>query len=177
MTLISMLPLSDNSEAGPSVLLVERAPLSSDRWTPDAATAQMPLRQLAAWSGCALPTSPASTSPGSRSTGGRARPTSPASTSSLRTPAACVLGLDGRQLGPAAAAAGLLTLTTTAIQRGGPIDMRDAIERAFTRMPMTDRPSPDGTLYSPEGYNLVSAALAKAGWTNVTANQTPDEKN
>ncbi|KAK8112984.1 hypothetical protein PG984_013510 [Apiospora sp. TS-2023a] len=56
-------------------------------------------------------------------------------------------------------------------------DMRDAIERAFTRMPATDRPSPDGVLYSPEGYNVVSAALAKAGWANVTANDVPDEKN
>ncbi|KAL2279822.1 hypothetical protein FJTKL_13178 [Diaporthe vaccinii] len=56
-------------------------------------------------------------------------------------------------------------------------DMQAAIDRAFSRMPATDRPSPDGVLYSPEGYNVVSAALATAGWKKVTANEAPDEKN
>lgn len=56
-------------------------------------------------------------------------------------------------------------------------DMQAAVDRAFSRMPATDRPSPDGILYSPYGYNVVSAALAMAGWKNVTANAEPNEKN
>lgn len=56
-------------------------------------------------------------------------------------------------------------------------DMQAPIDRAFSCMPATDRPSPNGVLYSPEGYNVVSAALAAAGWKNVTVNEVPDEKN
>ncbi|KAL1634694.1 hypothetical protein SLS56_002096 [Neofusicoccum ribis] len=55
-------------------------------------------------------------------------------------------------------------------------DMAPAVSRAFERMPWTDHPSTDGIDYRPEGYNLISTTLAAAGWKNVTANATPNEK-
>ncbi|KAK8092417.1 uncharacterized protein PG998_014902, partial [Apiospora kogelbergensis] len=164
------------SEAGHSVLLVERGPVSSGRWIPDAATAQMPFDN---W----RPEWLRGTNLTRFDVPGLAQYfwSSQANITCVdqpENPAACVLG------GSTAVNSALWWRPPAKDfdDNGYPegwksVDMRDAIERAFTRMPATDRPSPDGTLYSPEGYNLVSAALAKAGWTNVTANKTPDEKN
>ena len=42
--------------------------------------------------------------------------------------------------------------------------MQAASERAFTRMPWTDHSSTDGVLYNPQGYELISHALANIGW-------------
>lgn len=55
--------------------------------------------------------------------------------------------------------------------------MAAATERVFTRIPGTDHPSKDGQLYLQSGYNIVAPGLAKAGWTNITANNVPSEKN
>ena len=55
--------------------------------------------------------------------------------------------------------------------------MQSAVDRTFERIPFTDRPSTDGVLYKPEGYNIVGGALAAAGWQNVTADDVPDQKD
>ncbi|KAK5107138.1 hypothetical protein LTR62_001696 [Meristemomyces frigidus] len=56
-------------------------------------------------------------------------------------------------------------------------DMEPAVDRVFERIPFTDRPSMDGVLYKPQGYNIVAGALAAAGWSNVTADNVPGKKN
>jgi cellobiose dehydrogenase (acceptor) len=56
-------------------------------------------------------------------------------------------------------------------------NMEAAVARTFERIPFTDRPSTDGILYKPEGYNIVAGALAAAGWDNVTADDEPAKKN
>ncbi|PSK36656.1 Cellobiose dehydrogenase [Elsinoe australis] len=56
-------------------------------------------------------------------------------------------------------------------------DMEESIGRVFEKIPWTDRPSRDGKLYLPQGYNALSGALEKAGWTSVTANDQPGEKH
>jgi cellobiose dehydrogenase (acceptor) len=55
--------------------------------------------------------------------------------------------------------------------------MAAATGRVFTRIPGTDHPSKDGQLYLQSGYNIVAPGLAKAGWTNITANNVPGQKN
>ncbi|KAK6825443.1 hypothetical protein PG987_012937 [Apiospora arundinis] len=164
------------SEAGHSVLLVERGPVSSGRWIPDAATAQMPFDN---W----RPEWLRGTNLTRFDVPGLAQyfwssQDNITCADQPENPAACVLG------GSTAVNSALWWRPPAKDfdDNGYPegwksADMRDAIERAFTRMPATDRPSPDGILYSPEGYNVVSAALTKAGWSNVTANEAPDEKN
>ena len=56
-------------------------------------------------------------------------------------------------------------------------DKQPAISRVFERIPFTDRPSMDGKLYKPQGYEIVGGALAAAGWASVTAVDVPAEKN
>ena len=56
-------------------------------------------------------------------------------------------------------------------------DMAPAISRVFSRIPGTYIPSQDGKDYLPNGYNLIGSALAGAGWQNVTANSVPNSKN
>ncbi|KAK3111223.1 hypothetical protein LTR53_013734 [Teratosphaeriaceae sp. CCFEE 6253] len=56
-------------------------------------------------------------------------------------------------------------------------DMEPAIARVFDRIPFTERPSMDGKLYKPEGYNIVGGVLAAAGWKDVSADAVPGEKN
>jgi len=56
-------------------------------------------------------------------------------------------------------------------------DLEPAIERTFERIPFTDRPSMDGVLYKPQGYDIIGGALAASGWDNITANAEPASKN
>ena len=56
-------------------------------------------------------------------------------------------------------------------------DVEPAIARTFERIPFTDRPSMDGVLYKPQGYEVVAGALAASGWDNVTADESPAAKN
>ncbi|KAI0150382.1 fungal cellulose binding domain-containing protein [Xylariaceae sp. FL1272] len=56
-------------------------------------------------------------------------------------------------------------------------DMTTATSRVFSRIPGTDHPSKDGQLYLQQGYNVIAGGLAAAGWSNVTANNVPDQKN
>ncbi|RDW73920.1 cellobiose dehydrogenase protein [Coleophoma crateriformis] len=56
-------------------------------------------------------------------------------------------------------------------------DMANASARVMSRIPGTDHPSLDGKLYMQEGFDVVSTGLGNAGWSNVTANNVPDQKN
>jgi cellobiose dehydrogenase (acceptor) len=55
--------------------------------------------------------------------------------------------------------------------------MATPVSRVFSRIPGTYIPSQDGIDYNPNGYNLLGGALAAAGWSNVSANSVPNQKN
>lgn len=56
-------------------------------------------------------------------------------------------------------------------------DVAAATSRVFSRIPGTDIPSADGQLYLQNGYNVLTSGLETAGWTYVTANSVPGQKN
>ncbi|KAI1373926.1 carbohydrate-binding module family 1 protein [Hypoxylon crocopeplum] len=56
-------------------------------------------------------------------------------------------------------------------------DMASATKRVFSRIPGTDHPSLDGQRYYQQGFEVLSSGLKSAGWTEVTANDVPDKKN
>lgn len=164
------------SEAGQSVLLIERGPPSSGRWIPNVETAALPFDN---WRpGWLNGTNLTRFDVPGLAQYFWASMTNITCSDQADNPAGCVLG------GSTAVNSALWWRPPAEDfdENGYPegwkaADMQAAIDRAFSRMPATDRPSPDGVLYSPEGYNVVSAALAAAGWNNVTANEVPDEKN
>lgn len=55
--------------------------------------------------------------------------------------------------------------------------MESASSRVFSRIPGTDHPSMDGERYLQTGFDVVSQGLTGAGWTSVTANEVPAQKN
>ena len=55
--------------------------------------------------------------------------------------------------------------------------MSTATSRVFSRIPGTDTPSTDGKLYLQQGFDVISGGLKSAGWTQVTANNSPNSKN
>ncbi|ORY64787.1 fungal cellulose binding domain-containing protein [Pseudomassariella vexata] len=56
-------------------------------------------------------------------------------------------------------------------------DMSAAAGRVFSRIPGTDHPSMDGTLYLQQGFNVLASGLKAGGWAEITANSVPDQKN
>ena len=56
-------------------------------------------------------------------------------------------------------------------------DVSSAASRVFSRIPGTYAPSVNGQIYGRWGYNLLSSALQAAGWQSVTANNAPNSKN
>ncbi|KAH6638985.1 hypothetical protein C7974DRAFT_353168 [Boeremia exigua] len=56
-------------------------------------------------------------------------------------------------------------------------DMSAAVDRTFKRIAGTDTPSSDGKLYKQEGFDVLSGALGADGWTNLKANDKPNEKH
>ncbi|KAK3682730.1 carbohydrate-binding module family 1 protein [Podospora appendiculata] len=56
-------------------------------------------------------------------------------------------------------------------------DLAAATSRVFSRIPGTDTPSKDGKLYLQEGFNALAGGLKTAGWSQVTANNSPNQKN
>ncbi|RYO77912.1 hypothetical protein DL766_001885 [Monosporascus sp. MC13-8B] len=57
-------------------------------------------------------------------------------------------------------------------------DVARAQERVFSRIPGTTRPSVDGKLYMHQGVDVLSGALEAAGWENVPEpNSAPTKKN
>ncbi|KAG0643000.1 hypothetical protein HOY80DRAFT_1134116 [Tuber brumale] len=56
-------------------------------------------------------------------------------------------------------------------------DMASVTDKVFTRIPSTDIPSTDGIRYLQEPYDVVTKVLSAAGYTSVTANDSPNKKN
>ncbi|KAK8229049.1 cellobiose dehydrogenase [Phyllosticta capitalensis] len=56
-------------------------------------------------------------------------------------------------------------------------DMSAAVERVFDRIPSSYTTSMDGKLYQQQGFQVVQGALAAAGWMQVVANDVPNNKN
>ncbi|KAF7586668.1 hypothetical protein BBP40_008517 [Aspergillus hancockii] len=55
-------------------------------------------------------------------------------------------------------------------------DMKAAADRVFARIPGTVTPSTDGKLYLKQGENVLMKGLKAAGWQSVTLNEVPDQK-
>ncbi|KAF2202979.1 cellobiose dehydrogenase-like protein [Delitschia confertaspora ATCC 74209] len=56
-------------------------------------------------------------------------------------------------------------------------DMAASAKEVFRRNPWTDHPSTDGKLYKQEGFEVLATALSADGWTQVTANNVPEQKH
>ncbi|KAJ9137225.1 Fungal cellulose binding domain-containing protein [Pleurostoma richardsiae] len=56
-------------------------------------------------------------------------------------------------------------------------DVAAATSRVFSRIPGTDHPSLDGKLYLQQGFDVIASGLRSAGWQQVTANDQPASKN
>ncbi|KAK3944430.1 cellobiose dehydrogenase [Diplogelasinospora grovesii] len=56
-------------------------------------------------------------------------------------------------------------------------DLVSATDRVFSRIPGTTAPSMDGKLYLPQGFDMLGGSLAKAGWKYIVPNDHPDQKN
>jgi len=56
-------------------------------------------------------------------------------------------------------------------------DMVNATNRVFSRIPGTDHSSVDGIRYLQDGFNVVRTGLTMSGWREVTANDVPADKN
>ncbi|KAI2620597.1 carbohydrate-binding module family 1 protein [Hypoxylon sp. NC1633] len=56
-------------------------------------------------------------------------------------------------------------------------DMDAATKRVFSRIPGTDHPSLDGKRYYQQGFEVLAGGFRSAGWTEVTANDAPNQKN
>ncbi|KAF3761134.1 hypothetical protein M406DRAFT_64170 [Cryphonectria parasitica EP155] len=57
------------------------------------------------------------------------------------------------------------------------IDVVNATSRVFSRIPGTWHPSMDDKLYLPQGYNMLAGGLNASGWAYVLANDVPAQKN
>ncbi|KAE8139037.1 hypothetical protein BDV38DRAFT_281595 [Aspergillus pseudotamarii] len=55
-------------------------------------------------------------------------------------------------------------------------DMQSAADRVFSRIPGTTTPSTDGKLYYQQGANILESGLQSAGWSSVTLNDVPAQK-
>ncbi|EHA53095.1 hypothetical protein MCOR27_009274 [Pyricularia oryzae] len=56
-------------------------------------------------------------------------------------------------------------------------DMAGATSRVFNRIPGTETPSQDGKRYRTEGLNTLMGGLKSAGWAEVSSLREPDRKN
>lgn len=161
------IPLADKlSEAGKSVLLIEKGPPSSGRWGGTMKPTWLSGTNLTRFDVPGLCNQIWVDSAGIACTG-------------IDQMAGCVLGG-----GTAVNAALWWKPNTVDWDYNFPTgwkssDMSSATSRVFSRIPGTDHPSMDGKLYLQQGYDVVSSALAAGGWKNLTAgaNASPNEKN
>ncbi|KAH9906803.1 cellobiose dehydrogenase [Xylariomycetidae sp. FL2044] len=56
-------------------------------------------------------------------------------------------------------------------------DLAAATARVFARIPGTTAPSADGRLYLQQGFEVLASGLNASGWTYVVPNDHPDRKN
>lgn len=159
------IPMADKlSEDGSSVLLVERGPPSSGRWGGDIKPEWLDGTNLTRFDVPGLDNQIWVDSEGIACT-------------DYAVMAGCVLGRG------TAVNAGLwwranpadFDVNFPAGWKGA--DVEAAVARTFERIPFTDRPSMDGTLYKPQGYEIVAGALIASGYENITINDKPADKN
>ncbi|KAI0478626.1 fungal cellulose binding domain-containing protein [Xylariaceae sp. FL0804] len=160
------IPMADKlSEAGHKVLLIEKGPASSGRWGGDMRPAWLDGTNLTRFDVPGLCNEIWEDSAGIACT----------DTDQM---AGCVLG------GGTAINAGLwwkpYTLDWDYNFPDGwkAADVANATDRVFSRIPGTEYPSLDGKLYLQQGFNMLAGGLAASGdWTEVVANDVPDQKN
>ncbi|ERS96200.1 hypothetical protein HMPREF1624_07109 [Sporothrix schenckii ATCC 58251] len=56
-------------------------------------------------------------------------------------------------------------------------DIVEATSAVFSRIPGTTHPSMDGKLYRQEGFNVLGGGLKAAGWQEIVPNEHPELKN
>ncbi|KAK5651942.1 hypothetical protein OQA88_11484 [Cercophora sp. LCS_1] len=56
-------------------------------------------------------------------------------------------------------------------------DLKEATDKVFKRIPGTIAPSMDGKRYLAEGFEFLGGSLKQAGWEYVVANDAPEKKN
>ncbi|KAK0612791.1 cellobiose dehydrogenase [Bombardia bombarda] len=56
-------------------------------------------------------------------------------------------------------------------------DLAAATDKVFSRIPGTTTPSLDGKRYLSEGFDMLGGSLGAAGWKYIVPNDHPDEKN
>ncbi|PSN74394.1 cellobiose dehydrogenase-like protein [Corynespora cassiicola Philippines] len=56
-------------------------------------------------------------------------------------------------------------------------DVKGATDSVFRRIPGTDTPSTDGRRYKQEGFEVLKSAFSADGWKEVTANNVPEQKD
>ncbi|KAI1467582.1 putative cellobiose dehydrogenase [Daldinia caldariorum] len=56
-------------------------------------------------------------------------------------------------------------------------DLVDATERVFERIPGTTHPSMDGKLYLQQGFDVLASGLNASGWEFLVPNEHPDRKS
>ncbi|KAI5868206.1 putative cellobiose dehydrogenase [Durotheca rogersii] len=56
-------------------------------------------------------------------------------------------------------------------------DLAAATERVFKRIPGTTTPSADGQLYLQQGFDVLTSGLSASGWDYLVPNDHPDRKN
>ncbi|KAI1506028.1 cellobiose dehydrogenase [Biscogniauxia marginata] len=56
-------------------------------------------------------------------------------------------------------------------------DVAPALERLFERIPGTTTPSTDGKLYLQQGFETLTSGLRASGWEFIVPNDHPDQKN
>ncbi|KAK1147204.1 hypothetical protein N8T08_001943 [Aspergillus melleus] len=159
------IPLADRlSEAGHSVLLIEKGPPSSGRWGGTTKPAWLDGTNLTRFDVPGLCNQIWVDSDG-------------IACNDIDQMAGCVLG------GGTAVNAGLWWRPNSADwDENFPdgwqsSDMQAPAERLFSRIPGSDTPSTDGKLYYQQGPNLIANGLEKAGWQSTTFNEAPEKKN
>lgn len=159
------IPLADRlSESGASVLLIEKGPPSSGRWGGTMKPKWLEGTNLTRFDIPGLDNEVWRNSDG-------------IACSDVGTMAGCVLG------GGTAINAGLWwkpnpeDFDYNFPEGWKASDMKSSINRTFTRIPFNDNPSMNGEIYKGQGYDIVGGALAASGWKNVTAGDSPAQKN
>ncbi|KAK3321274.1 cellobiose dehydrogenase [Cercophora scortea] len=56
-------------------------------------------------------------------------------------------------------------------------DLASATDRVFSRIPGTTTPSMDGKRYLSQGFDMLGGSLGAAGWKYIIPNEHPNEKN
>ncbi|GMG07054.1 unnamed protein product [Aspergillus oryzae] len=143
------IPVADRlSEAGHSVLLIEKGPPSSGRWGGTMKPSWLDDTNLTRFDVPGLCNQIWVDSNG-------------IACSDTDQMAGCVLG------GGTAVNAGLWWRSS---------DMQAPADRVFSRIPGTTTPSTDGKLYYQQGADILFNGLQSAGWSSVTLNDVPAQK-